>query len=171
MHIPTVCSCPATAHLTSTLMTTSVLCTTCSPRQRPPTHERQTPLTSSSCLLGDLNALHTRWAMGYFFFFTVTNTAGNRACALFDDFNLTQCVTSPTRFSADATSCSVLDVFATNRPELVQSVEKVTQFLITVWLKSNSSPVSRKRSVDASPFLTTSTPTGKAYAPHYPGHR
>ena len=38
-------------------------------------------------------------------------------------------------------------------------------------LKSNSSPVSRKRSVDASPFLTTSTPTWKAYAPHYPGHR
>ena len=156
MHIPAVCS--ATAHLTSTLMTTSVLCTTCSPRQRAPTHEKQTPLTWSSwvtwthCTRAGILFLH--------------QTLRVNEHALFDDFNLTQCVTSPTRFSADATSCSVLDVFATNRPELVQSVE-ISDPISDHWLKSNSSSVSRKRSVDASPFLTRSTPTGKVYARHY----
>ena len=81
------------------------------------TNPRET-IPSNLVVLGDLNALHTRWDT-----LSLPNTAGKRACALFDDFNLTQCITSPTRFSADATSCSVLDVFATNRPELVQSVE------------------------------------------------
>ena len=50
------------------------------------------------------------------------NVAGKRACNVFDEFNLTQCITSPTRYSADGTSCSVLDLFATNRRGLVQTI-------------------------------------------------
>ena len=52
-----------------------------------------------------------------------TNPAGTRAAALFDDFTLTQTVMSPTRFSPDGQSSSVLDLFAIDRPDLVVSTE------------------------------------------------
>ena len=61
-------------------------------------------------VLGDLNAKHRLWDDN-----SVPNTAGTRAAALFDDFTLTQTVMSPTRFSPDGQSSSVLDLFC-HRP-------------------------------------------------------
>ena len=54
---------------------------------------------------------------------SVPNPAGTRAAALFDDFTLTQTVMSPTRFSPDGQSSSVLDLFAIDRHDLVVSTE------------------------------------------------
>ena len=100
---------------------------------------RATP-SSTIVLLGDLNAKHARWDRS-----SSPNTAGNRACILLDDFNLTQCVTAPTRYSSDGTTCSVLDIFATNRPDLVEQVEV-------------SDPISDHCRVDVKLGITTPTP-------------
>ena len=42
---------------------------------------------------------------------------------LFIDFALTQCVTEPTRYSSDGNSSSVLDLYATTRPDVIQQIE------------------------------------------------
>ena len=82
--------------------------------------DRLTQATDRSLLvvLGDLNAKHRLWDDN-----SVPNPAGTRAAALFDDFTLTQTVMSPTRFSPDGQSSSVLDLFAIDRPDLVVSTE------------------------------------------------
>ena len=77
--------------------------------------------TEYSMLLvhGDFYATSGHWD-------TTTNSAGRRAASfffLFDDFPLTQCVSEPTRFSAEGSSRSVLDLFAINLPDLVLSVQ------------------------------------------------
>lgn len=68
------------------------------------------------CLLGDLNARHNDWD-------STTNPAGRALRTLLDEYVLTQCVTTATRFSSDGTSRSTLDLFATNRPDLLHRVE------------------------------------------------
>ena len=82
--------------------------------------DRLTQATDRSLLvvLGDLNAKHRLWDDN-----SVPNPAGTRAAALFDDFTLTQTVMSPTRFSPNGQSSSVLDLFAIDRPDLVVSTE------------------------------------------------
>ncbi len=71
---------------------------------------------STLFLLGDLNAKHMQWTSA------TQNAAGVRFMTLLEDFSLTQCVTSPTRFSSDGQQSSTLDLFATNRPDLVRDV-------------------------------------------------
>ena len=65
-------------------------------------------------VLGDFNAKHRRWDPR-----SPANTAGTKLCNLFQTFALTQLVHEPTRYSADGSSSSVLDLFATSRPDLV----------------------------------------------------
>ena len=69
-------------------------------------------------VFGDLNAKHSSWQSD-----GSCNTAGNKFFELLLDFGLTQCVHSPTRFSSDGHSCSVIDIYATNRPELITDIE------------------------------------------------
>ena len=69
-------------------------------------------------VFGDLNAKHSSWQSD-----GSCNTAGNEFFELLLDFGLTQCVHSPTRFSSDGHSCSVIDTYATNRPELITDIE------------------------------------------------
>ena len=54
-------------------------------------------------IFGDLNAKHSSWQPD-----GPGNTAGTKFFELLLDFGLTQCVHSPTRFSRDGTSCSVI---------------------------------------------------------------
>ena len=69
-------------------------------------------------LLGDFNAKHPSWDIQ-----SHPNTAGNRMHKFLLDFSLTQCVSgSPTRFSSDYTSCSTIDLFCTNRPDIVRDL-------------------------------------------------
>ena len=56
-------------------------------------------------VFGDLNAKHSSWQSD-----GSCNTAGNKFFELLLDFGLTQCVHSPTRFSSDGHSCSVIDI-------------------------------------------------------------
>ena len=58
--------------------------------------------------------LTTRWTR---------NTAGTKFIELLLDFGLTQCVQSPTRFSRDGTSCSVIDLYSTNRADLLTNID------------------------------------------------
>ncbi len=71
-------------------------------------------------VLGDFNAKHRSWDE-----LSTPNCAGRLLYEMFTDFSLTQCVPTATRYSADGTSSSVLDLFATNRPDLVNQI-KVT---------------------------------------------
>ena len=73
-------------------------------------------------VLGDFNAKHLSWDT-----FSQPNIAGNLPADIFLDFGLTQETSTPTRFSSDGTSKSVLDLFATNRPYLVINVTVVDQ--------------------------------------------
>ena len=67
-------------------------------------------------LLGDFNAKHQQWTSA------PPNSAGNRLVALLQDFCLTQCVHEPTRYSSDGHTSSTLDLLATNRPELIETI-------------------------------------------------
>ena len=71
------------------------------------------PSTCTWFIVGDFNARHTQWDPG------TTNTASTQMYKFLQDHALTQCITSPTRYSTDGTSSSVLDLFITNRPDLV----------------------------------------------------
>lgn len=66
-------------------------------------------------VLGDMNAKHPTWNSG------PCNSAGNGVFEVMTDFTLSQCITEPTRFSADGNSASTIDLYVTNRPDLVQS--------------------------------------------------
>ncbi len=68
-------------------------------------------------LLGDFNAKHVSWDPE-----SSPNVAGLRLSNLFLDFSLHQCVNTPTRFSPDGESRSVLDLYATNRPDLILDI-------------------------------------------------
>ena len=67
-------------------------------------------------VLGDFNARQKPWDSG------PSNPAGTHFRNLLLDFGLTQCVMTPTRFSPDESSSSTLDLFATNRPDVVDSI-------------------------------------------------
>ena len=69
-------------------------------------------------VLGDLNAKHSSWQPD-----GPGNTAGTKFFELLLDFGLTQCVQSPTRFSRDGTSCSVIDLYSTNRADLLTNID------------------------------------------------
>ncbi len=69
-------------------------------------------------LLGDFNAKHASWDNK-----SQGNTAGTKLAELLLDFGLTQCVHEPTRYSYDGCTRSVLDLFATNRPDLIKEVD------------------------------------------------
>ncbi len=96
---------------------------------RPPDHspehffdclsERLSLATNHSALflLGDFNAKHPRWDSS-----SAPNAAGRRMCALCDEFSLTQCVELPTRYSADGKTSTVLDLFTTDRTDLVSDI-------------------------------------------------
>ncbi len=71
---------------------------------------------SSLILMGDFNAKNRQWTSAQ------PNSAGNHLCALLEDFCLAQCVTEPTRYSADCQSSSTLDLLATNRPDLIGEI-------------------------------------------------
>ena len=66
-------------------------------------------------VLGDLNAKHSSWDSG-------TNTAGNRIQQVLLDFSLSQLVIVATRVSPDGENFSTLDLYCTNRPDLVLDV-------------------------------------------------
>ena len=83
-------------------------------------HFLQSALTgsgkASTCtwfIVGGFNARHMQWDPG------TTNTAGTQMYKFLQDHALTQCLTSPTRYSTGRTSSSVLDLFITNLPDLV----------------------------------------------------
>ena len=69
-------------------------------------------------VLGDLNAKHSSWQPD-----GPGNTAGIKFFELLLDFGLTQCVQSTTRFSRDGTSCSVIDLYSTNRADLLTNID------------------------------------------------
>ena len=48
---------------------------------------------------------------------------GTLLSELLSEFTMTQCINQPTRFSSDATSYSVIDLFSTTRPDLVLSTD------------------------------------------------
>ena len=68
-------------------------------------------------LLGDMNAKHPSWQTS-----GPHNMAGAKLFNLLLDFGMTQCVEDPTRFSPDGDSHSVIDVYATNHPDLVIAI-------------------------------------------------
>ena len=70
-------------------------------------------------LLGDMNAKHPSWQTS-----GPHNMAGAKLLNLLLDFGMTQCVQvkDPTRFSPDGDSHSVIDVYATNHPDLVTAI-------------------------------------------------
>ena len=68
-------------------------------------------------LLGDMNAKHPSWQTS-----GPHNMAGEKLFNLLLDFGMTQCVEDPTRFSPDGDSHSVIDVYATNHPDLVTAI-------------------------------------------------
>ena len=74
-------------------------------------------LSSTLFLLGDFNAKHAQWTSA------APNAAGNYFMSVLHDFSLTQCITCPTRYSSDGQHCSTLDLFATNRRDLVQHID------------------------------------------------
>ena len=67
--------------------------------------------------MGNFNAKHQRWDN-----WSVPNAAGKKASEMFDDFCMIQCISSPTRYSADGQTCSVLDLFVTDQPDLVHKI-------------------------------------------------
>ena len=69
---------------------------------------------STLILFGDFNAKHPQWDQQ-----STPNAAGKHAVALFDNFALTQCISTPTRYSSNGKLSSVLDLFATDRPDLL----------------------------------------------------
>ena len=69
-------------------------------------------------VIGDLNANHSSWQPD-----GPGNTAGTKFIELRLDFGLTQCVQSPTQFSQDGTSCSVIDLYSTNRADLLTNID------------------------------------------------
>ena len=64
-------------------------------------------------MLGDYNAKHRSWDK-----FSPSNVAGIKFFELLTEFSLSQCVDCPTRLSSNGLSKSVLDLFATTRPDL-----------------------------------------------------
>ena len=68
-------------------------------------------------LLGDMNAKHPSWQTS-----GPHNMAGAKLFNLLLDFGMTQCVEDPTRFSPDGDRHSVIDVYATNHPDLVTAI-------------------------------------------------
>lgn len=69
-------------------------------------------------LIGDFNAKHSSWDSD-----SLANVAGSKMFDLMLDFCFSQLVHTSTRFSADGNSSSVLDLFATTRPDLVLKTE------------------------------------------------
>ena len=67
-------------------------------------------------LLGDFNAKHPSWDET-----STPNTAGTKMMELLTEFGLTQMIMEPTRYSFDGNTRSVIDLYATNRPDLVRS--------------------------------------------------
>jgi len=72
--------------------------------------------SSPLVLLGDFNAKNEQWTTA------APNSAGNHLSTLLDDHCLLQFVSEPTRYSPDHTMSSTLDLFATNRPDLVDKI-------------------------------------------------
>ena len=68
-------------------------------------------------VLGDFNTKHPSWDP-----FSLPNAAGNKLFGVFLDFALSQCVTESTRFSSDGSTSSVIDLYATTRPDLVLNI-------------------------------------------------
>ena len=54
--------------------------------------------------------------------FSSPNTAINKLFGVFLDFALSQCVTESTRFLSDCRTRSVIDLYATTRPDLVSHI-------------------------------------------------
>ena len=68
-------------------------------------------------LLGDFNAKHEQWDPS-----STGNAAGHAMASLLTDFSLYQCVTTPTRYTSDGLGSSVLDLLATDRPDLLSCI-------------------------------------------------
>ena len=68
-------------------------------------------------LLGDFNAKHEQWDPS-----STGNAAGHAMASLLTDFSLFQCVTTPTRYTSDGLGSSVLDLLATDRPDLLSYI-------------------------------------------------
>ena len=73
-------------------------------------------------LLGDMNAKHPSWQTS-----GPHNMAGAKLFNLLLDFGMTQCVEDPTRFSPNGDSHSVIDLYATNHPDLVTAISMSDQ--------------------------------------------
>ena len=68
-------------------------------------------------LLGDFNSKHPSWDSS-----AQPNIAGTKLAGLLLDFGLSQEVRTPTRYSHDGKYRSVLDLFATSRPDTITKV-------------------------------------------------
>ena len=68
-------------------------------------------------LLGDFNAKHEQWDPS-----STGNAAGHAMASLLTDFSLYQCVTTPTRYTSGGLGSSVLDLLATDRPDLLSCI-------------------------------------------------
>ena len=68
-------------------------------------------------LLGDFNAKHEQWDPS-----STGNAAGHAMASLLTDFSFYQCVTTPTRYTSDGLGSSVLDLLATDRPDLLSCI-------------------------------------------------
>ena len=73
--------------------------------------------STSITILGDFNAKHALWDLD-----STPNPAGTRLYQLSFDFSLSQLVRTHTRVSSDGHSFSTIDLFLTNRPDIVCDV-------------------------------------------------